>query len=83
MDEELYEEVEVEVAGRRWHWSYLTMRALQFGSNVAHATSSFLRDVADDVSMHANYQMERDEIDEFIADVDLELESLLDGPQEG
>ena len=80
------EEEELEYAGRterdsaKWHWTYLTVQALTLVANSANAWRLFFGGVAEDVALHANYQVERDD---FEAQAGLEIESLLDGPQEG
>ncbi len=84
MDEDAYtDEPAEEVPSTKWHWTFLAVRSLSLAANVSNAFRAFFGEVATDIGSYANYQMERDEIDEFIGDVDLELESLLEGPQEG
>lgn len=79
MDDEVYEEYVDAPPSQRWHWSFLAMRALSFGSSVAHSAGVFCHTVAMDLAAHANHQIERDV---FAADAGRELEMILNGPEE-
>lgn len=79
MDEDAYADESIDVVPARWHWSFLAIRTLCFGANIANATRTFLGEVAADVASYANYQMERDE---FAAEAGRELEQILNGPEE-
>ena len=80
MDEDdLYTDVTQEIPATKWHWSFLGMRTLCLGANVANAFRAFLSEVAGDVGSHANYQMERDE---FESSAGRELEMILEGTEE-
>lgn len=73
------EEDEGFAPAQRWHFSFLLMRVLALMGSYFGIISNFFTGVAQDVTMHANYQMERDE---FAADAGRELETLIEGPEE-
>lgn len=77
MDEDAYEDAELEIAPTRWHWSFLVMRTLCFGANMANAARCYLGEVAQDVASYANYQMEKDERNDFRAEAGREIDALL------
>lgn len=79
MDEDEYTDEAIEVTPAKWHWSFLAMRTLCFGANVANAVRCYLGEVAQDVGSYANYQMEQDERKQFAGDAVRELETLLGG----
>jgi hypothetical protein len=76
MDED--EVCEESAGGQQWHWSFLLLRILAFVASLFGVTGNFLGGIAEDVSEHVNYQMERDQ---FAAEAGRELESLIEGSE--
>lgn len=63
----------------RWHWSYAAVQVLAFLGNVANAFRLLFGGLAEDVALHANYQVERDD---FAAEAGREIETITEAPEE-
>lgn len=75
-DESDYADESIEVPPTRWHWSFLAMRTLCLGANVANAFRCYLGEVAQDVGSYANYQLEQDERGDFATTTKREIDAL-------